>query len=353
MMTKPNRPLAALKRIALQLLVATPAVSACRRLLTNRATIFMLHRFRAGEPVVSGHDPDLLRAALEYLRKHRYPLIGISELFRRLGAGEPIPDGSVAFTIDDGYFDQATVGAPVFSAFDCPVTTFVTTGFLDGDVWFWWDQIEYIFRTTALNAVRMEWDGSDLEYDLSTPASRDSATGDFIARCKRLRDGDMRSVIHVLAERSDVALPEAAPPEYAPMSWHQLRKCESGGMTFGPHTVTHPILANTDNSQSEQELRESWTRLREEASDPVSVFCYPNGTLADFGDREIKTLKTIGFIGAVTGVPGYASHDAFDDCRFYANRYVFPPSLAYFIQHASGFERLKDMARGAGQGSRS
>ncbi len=27
------------------------------------------------------------------------------------------------------------------------------------------------------------------------------------------------------------------------MSWDQARLCEERGMTFGPHTVTHPILS--------------------------------------------------------------------------------------------------------------
>ena len=34
--------------------------------------------------------------------------------------------GAVVFTMDDGYFDQATVGGAIFAEFDCPVTTFVS-----------------------------------------------------------------------------------------------------------------------------------------------------------------------------------------------------------------------------------
>ena len=60
------------------------------------------------------------------------------------GDGPPL-NRAVAFTIDDGYVEQATVAAPVFAEFDCPVTTFVTSGFLDRALWFWWDQIEYVF----------------------------------------------------------------------------------------------------------------------------------------------------------------------------------------------------------------
>lgn len=50
----------------------------------------------------------------------------------------------------------------MFAEFDCPFTTFLTTGFLDRTLWFWWDRIEYVF----CHAVRRERPGFNyLEYD--------------------------------------------------------------------------------------------------------------------------------------------------------------------------------------------
>lgn len=56
------------------------------------------------------------------------------------------------------------------------------------------------------------------------------------------------------------------------MTWEQARGCEQMGMTFGPHTVTHPILSRTTDAQANDEITESWKRVREELNSPVSVF---------------------------------------------------------------------------------
>ena len=60
------------------------------------------------------------------------------------GAGPPM-DRAVAFTMDDGYEDQGEIAA-LFGRFDCPVTIFLTTGFIDGSVVLWWDQLAEILK---------------------------------------------------------------------------------------------------------------------------------------------------------------------------------------------------------------
>ncbi|MEO8195040.1 MAG: hypothetical protein ABI681_14400, partial [Gemmatimonadales bacterium] len=121
-------------------------------LLRSRATIFMMHRFRSPEMGVEGHDPMTLRSILRMLRKRRYELVSLATLLGDVATARPRTRPAVVFTIDDGYLDQASVAAPAFAEFDCPVTTFVTTGFLDGALWFWWDRIEYVFDNTKLTS---------------------------------------------------------------------------------------------------------------------------------------------------------------------------------------------------------
>ena len=56
---------------------------------------------------------------------------------------------AIAFTVDDGYQDVAQVAAEIFLEYDCPLSIFLTTGFIDGHLWHWWDQIEFICLTTT------------------------------------------------------------------------------------------------------------------------------------------------------------------------------------------------------------
>lgn len=312
------------------------------------ATVFMLHRFGDPERGIAGCDLSHLRRALGYLRRNGYELISLLELFERLGGKGPRARGAVAFTIDDGYVEQATAAAPVFSEFGCPVTTFVTTGFLDGKLWFWWDKIDYIFRKIARRSARARLGDTELDYRWENEEERARAKDDFIARCKSIPQGDKPAAIARLAHSADVDVPALPPAAYAPMSWEQVRECEQMGMSFGPHTVTHPVLSRSASDVAAHEITESWARLRAEVREPVPVFCYPYGWWADFSAREVDLLRSLGFLGALAAEPGYANALAFrsnDDDRFKIRRFGFPDELPHMIQYVSGVERFKQLLR--------
>ncbi len=317
-------------------------------LLRARATIFMLHRFSAPAIGVRGHDARALRSTLATLRSQRFKILPLSTVISDLAAGVTHSRPVVAFTIDDGYLDHAAVAAPVFAEFDCPVTTFVTTGFLDGRLWFWWDQIEYVFENCSRDSVELELPAGPIRYGLRTSSERAVAQQHFIEVCKRLADTEKCDAITRLAWAAEVDVPATPPQRYAPMTWNDLRRCETMTMTFGPHTVTHPILARTSDSQSRYEITESWNRLRAEAKHPVPVWCYPNGQEGDFGEREMNTLSNLGFIGAVTGSAGYATIADLRSApldQFRVPRFAYPDSLEDLLLLAGGAERMKQIAR--------
>jgi peptidoglycan/xylan/chitin deacetylase (PgdA/CDA1 family) len=309
-------------------LVRAPLAPARR----GRAAIFMLHRFRDDARGVSGHEPTAVRAVLAYLRRARYPILSLRELFDRLLDGGPPIDGAVAFTIDDGYADHVEIAAPLFAEFECPVTTFVTTGFVDGQVWMWWDRIDYTFTHTT----RWHW---------PSDAERRAAQQAVIDRCKLVSDTDKLAMIQALATEFDVTLPATAPDQYAPMTWDQMRGAEARGMDFAPHTVTHPILSRATDDGARHEIGESWERLRAEARRPVPVFCYPNGQPGDFGPREMTILRETGLRGAVVGwPPGYA--DVRDvnrsaDARWTVHRFADADRVSTVAQCASGLAWLR------------
>jgi peptidoglycan/xylan/chitin deacetylase (PgdA/CDA1 family) len=337
-----------IKEILLKSLTVPGATFPFSPLLRDRAAILTLHRFRDDDHGVDGIDPVLLDEELAYLRRQRYQLVGLEDLFLRLAGDGPPLRRAVAFTLDDGYLEQATVAAPVFARYDCPATTFVTTGFLDGKIWFWWDRIRHTFLNTLRREVSVVIEGAEMRYSWEDDAGRRRALADFIAWCLRVPDALKHAAIGALARSAEVEIPSDPPPDCRPMSWDQLRDCERLGMSFGPHTVTHPILSLTTDEQSRREVVESWTRLWAEASHPVPVFSYPNGGWNDFGPREISVLEELDFLGAVVGVGGYADARAFRrDAleRFRVRRFGYQGDLPHLVQFVSGVERLKQIIR--------
>ena len=217
----------------------------------------------------------------------------------------------------------------------------MTSGFLDARLWFWWDQIEFVLQATLRPRVTLPVPGGSWDTRLDGPERRAAATAEFIALCKTVSDHAKHDLIRALAQAADVDIPPQPPDRYAPMSWSQVRQLEARGLAFGPHTVTHPILSKADDAQASYEIIESWNRLRTESQRPLPIFCYPNGRLADFGAREIRTLQELGFTGAVTGEAGYPSNGD----RFRMPRFAYQDDVRHTLQYVNGFERLKQGLR--------
>ena len=342
------------KSAALQIMTSSGVANLFRPLTRSAAVVFMLHRFADPRLGISGHDPVSVRALLAYLRREKHQLVDLTTLLTSL-RGEAAPlRHAVAFTIDDGYHEHASVAAPLFAEFDCPVTTFVTTGFVDGALWFWWDKIEYLFTRTQLASVAVTFDDVDLRYDLNTsPDVRRIAIRDFTSRCKSVSESRRTDAIERLSAAAELPLPARAPRMYAAMTWGELRHAEDRGMSFGPHTVSHPFVSRVSEERAREEIFGSWARLRAEAARPVPIFAYPNGRPGDFGEREFRLLADAGITAAVTAVEGFATREQLEAPNgcYLLPRIAFPDSLPDLIQQVDGLERFKSLLRGVDAGS--
>jgi peptidoglycan/xylan/chitin deacetylase (PgdA/CDA1 family) len=72
----------------------------------------------------------------------------------------------------------------------------------------------------------------------------------------------------------------------------------AAGVEFGSHTVSHPILSQLDADSLDRELQESKRRLETELGEACELFAYPNGSPADFGEREKRALERAGYRAA-------------------------------------------------------
>jgi peptidoglycan/xylan/chitin deacetylase (PgdA/CDA1 family) len=334
-----------IKKRAVQLLTSAPAAGVFDAITRPAGVVFFLHRFTSSEGV-AGHDPRALRAQLADLRARRVPLLAVEEVVRLMAEGAPIPRNAVAFTVDDGYTDFATVGAPLFAEFDCPVTVFVTTGCVDGTCWFWWDQIAWALSTSRRRSVTLDVDGAPMPLTWRTASEALSVAQVLAARLEHVADPVRHATIAQLARQVEVEIPARAPEKYAVMSWAQIRALGGRGVTFGPHTVTHPILSMTDDAQCAYEITESWRRLQESGAACAPVFCYPNGSPWAQSQREAAIVTRCGMLGALTTAPGYlTSPPAAQDAVAFVERVGYTDDLLQFRQLTRGLERAKISVR--------
>jgi peptidoglycan/xylan/chitin deacetylase (PgdA/CDA1 family) len=307
------------------------------------ASVLMLHRFTE-TAAERGHQVSLLREQLATLRRKRYRLIPLSQLLVELDEpGRRLPP-TVIFTVDDGYADFAALAAPVFAEFDCPVTVFLVTGFVDGADWLWWDRVRCAFERGKRKTCVVAAGGETLSYRWETTTDARTCASDLAVRLERVDDAERRAVVDALPAALEADVPERPTHEYAPLRWDDVRALGRGGnVTFGPHTVSHPILAQSTSDALDFEIAESWRRVREETDACTPIFCYPNGQDYAVGEREHAAVAGSGLTGAVTTVPTYAraaSRDS-ESWRYRVPRFACPEEHLAFWSIVSGIERIK------------
>ena len=344
-----------LRHLASRLAAAEFLAPAFRLLGRGLLSIFTLHQFTDPEHGVVGHDAAALRDHLAYLRRHRYRLLSLTDVLRLLDEGDSSGGApAVAFTVDDGYAAFARVAVPIFAEYDCPVTLFVPTGFLDGQLWLWWDRTAHLFGHTRRCSLLLELGSERRPYRWSTPWELDVVRQDVLDRLERVDAPEREAAIASLSQQLDVELPVKPPPAFAPISWDDVRRTAKLGVTFGPHSVTHPILPLAADKACNWEIEESYRRLREETDACVPVFCYPGGKA---GRRELEAAQRAGLRAAVTTVPGHAAPHGGREWgplrRFALPRFPYPDDRPHLLHTVAGFVRFKRLTQGIRRTGRS
>jgi peptidoglycan/xylan/chitin deacetylase (PgdA/CDA1 family) len=273
----------------------------------NEYRILTYHRF-----------PDLagLERQCAHLREFYQPVS-----FADLRAGRIAPH-AVAVTIDDGFYDVAAA-APVFARYEIPVMLYLVSGFLDGELWMWWNQLEYAFRNAAAGRKTV------------TAGGRPMTLPDVTEYAKALPNAEREQLIVRVAEALGVTLPDAPPPEYRPLTWDQVRALPAN-FSFGAHTRTHPILSRLPSRDDvSAEIRHSRDRIAHELSIPVPDFSYPNGQPPDIPTDAQSLLRELQFETAVTTIRGRNPRQA---NLLHLNRLSVEPTLpiGYFAEILCG-----------------
>ena len=304
-------------------------------------SVLMWHRF--SDDGVRGHSSAQLRDLLERLRRDRYRLLPLTEVVEACRTGRQFSERAVACTVDDGYADFGDVAAPIFSEFDCPVTIFTVTGFIDGSCWLWWDQVEYAFLNSERASLSLAVDANRLNGKWSGGGEASAIAGRVSEEIQWLPHERRLAVIDELTHHLEVDIPDAPPAEYSPLTWDQVRTLRQCGFDFGPHTMTHPILSAIAESDVRREIEGSWQRLSEEVADPVPIFCYPHGGPDAFGEREIKAVQVAGLQGAVSTTP---KHTNAVDNAYVVPRFACPEDTSSAITIVGGLQKVRTQLRG-------
>lgn len=300
-----------------------------RYLARDHPRIFMYHRI-SEDAQGSGIDQESLRYQMRLIRQHFNPM-PLSDLVSSYTCGEATPH-AVAVTFDDGYMDFYEYALPVLKEEGIPATVFVSTGFIDGDIWLWPDKLRYCFEHTS--EPKLEILG--VELPLNTNNERFKAWDLIADYCLLIGNEEKNDLIMTVANLLNIVLPTIPPKRYAGMTWSQVREAVSEGIDVGSHSVTHPRLTSLSKQELFEEVKTSKTRIEEEIGQKVNAFCYPNGQPSDFNDTTKMAIRHAGYDYALAAYPG---PNPLGD-RWSIKRYSASDSPAIFERMLFGFTYL-------------
>jgi len=252
--------------------------------------ILMYHRF----PEAAVESGQLARQC-EHFRRH-YHLLTLDQAAEHLQNGKPFPRYSLALTIDDGFRDFIPA-AEVFQHYEVPVAMYLAVNFLDRCEWLWTDQVRATFAASTLRQVQIPFESIAPE---TLPVSAEGARR-FNSLAKRIPDQERRRAVAQLGRLLEAEVPANPPAMHAPLKWDEVRNLARRGVTFGAHTMSHPILGRLETGEAlRQEIEGSRLRIEQELAAPVHHFCYPNGQPEDISLEVIAATRAAGFHTAVT-----------------------------------------------------
>ncbi|MFQ5469816.1 MAG: polysaccharide deacetylase family protein [Gammaproteobacteria bacterium] len=97
----------------------------------TQAAVFMYHRFGEDKFPSTNIRIDQFEAHLKYLAKNQFHVLPLSKIVRALNNNEPLPDRTIAITIDDAYRSVYTTAFPLFRKYNFPFTVFVSAEAVD------------------------------------------------------------------------------------------------------------------------------------------------------------------------------------------------------------------------------
>jgi len=305
----------------------------------NTATVFMLHR-------ISGNDdntdtfttPKLLAYYFDYLKTHNYNVISLTDYIYALSTNKSTYK-SVVFTVDDGYRDFYQNAYRVFRDYGYAAAVFLTSDFIEGKLFFWWDTIEYVINNTQMHVIALPLTCLD-PLSIADRTHKTLAITQIVDYCKTLPNADKLELIKALAATLEVDISLQPSPQYEPLRWDEILEMSDHGIEFHPHSKTHPIMSHIPVEEIRSEVEIPKQYIEAKLHTKANIFCYPNGGYEDFNEETIAALKSAGYIAAVTGVSGFNDTKGKSD-MYRIQRIALPNDPVYFKQYVSGLERFK------------
>ncbi len=316
-----------------------PFVKIYWRRISGKCRIFILMYHRVDyearpffETVV---PPDVFERQVRFLSRH-YEIVDLKDLkmMERGGDGKDL----VILTFDDGYRDNYTYAFPVLKKYGVPATVFLATDYIGTGRLLWYDRLSWILYNGAKVPGRKDIVRGGLPdvigerialFHRSKPQF-DAATilRDLAADLKPLAARTREDILDAMGDMCKV-MTWPGDGDRPMLSWDEVKEMSREGISFGSHTMSHPVLSSISYSEARREITQSKRIIEDRIQKPVTTFAYPHGKSEDFTEDISAVLLKEGFEYACTTNAG-AEQYPIEDPLILKRRGVAPSPYLFF-----------------------
>ena len=250
--------------------------------------------------------PDFLEQLIVDKKRDGYKFVDIDTIVHQKYAFSH--KKQINITFDDGFKDVYQYAFPIFKKYNIPFTIYLTTDFPDGTANLWWILLEKIVKeNTSLELSGKHFNCATEEEKIDT----------FEAVIQEIYQQE-ETPIEVLSDCLQKYAAGIESTDDVALSWGELQEMlDSGLLTIGSHSVTHPMLTKITLGKVEQELMASKKRIEEQLGVEVRHFSYPHSA---YSEQMFDVLKRCGYTSAAMGYGGNIRYGA--DKMMLNRRYI-------------------------------
>lgn len=156
--------------------------------------VIMYHRIDENSATSSlSVSPQSFERQMNFLKKHKYNVVPVTEVARILREKRSIPPKTIAITFDDGYEDNYRNAYPVLKKLDLPATIFVVTDWIGKEGYMTWEQLGEVVQKSKITI------GSHTVTHPHLPSLSDGEIGGELVSSKNLLEQGLGEKVNMLS----------------------------------------------------------------------------------------------------------------------------------------------------------
>lgn len=241
--------------------------------------------------------PEIFEMQMKYISMW-YNAISIDDLSDYIEGKTDLPPNPIAITFDGGYIGNYKNAYPVLKKYNLPATIYPVTESIEKRELPWTMRLNYIIKATKEDFLKMSFLDEEKMFSLKTMSEKLFTIKEIKKFLYNVVPEEKDKIIESIVNELKVNINEI--PTNLLLSWDEIKKMnEEGLVSFGSHTLTHPMLLKMPTEVVIREVSKSKIDIESKVGQEITSFCYPDGYFSE----DIKNIvRDAGYHTAISTI---------------------------------------------------